>query len=137
MRPASRSATECVVPTATAQPGVMAVEACTSRAFGRHCHDEFGIGVVLDGAQDSASGRGAVRATRGHLITVNPGEVHDGLPVGGTPRRWRMLYFRPDTLCEAFLGVDLPVGSELAYPVLDRPAAARTFLALHAALTLG
>jgi hypothetical protein len=62
----------------TRLPGVISVEARSRRVFSRHAHDEFGIGVVIDGAQDSASGRGLVRAEAGQVITVNPGEVHDG-----------------------------------------------------------
>lgn len=125
---------ECIRPARTLIEGVLAVEASSSRAFGRHTHDEFGIGVVLQGAQDSASGRGPVRAERGQVITVNPGEVHDGAPVGG-PRLWRMLYFRPAVLASSFEAIGMPAGSELAHPVLDRPATARAVLALHEALT--
>jgi AraC-like DNA-binding protein len=120
-------------PRRTAWPGVIAVEAFSRHAFGRHTHDEFGIGVLLEGAQDSASGRGPVRAEAGQVITVNPGEVHDGRPVGGAPRRWRMLYFPSSVLARAFEGIEAAPGSELAHPVLDRPTAASAFLALHAA----
>lgn len=116
--------------------GVLAVEAVSARVFVRHSHDEFGIGVVLSGAQDSASGRGPVRAERGQVITVNPGEVHDGVPVGG-PRHWRMLYFRPEVLAEALAAIGCAPGSELAHPVLDGPGTARRFLGLHAALMGG
>ncbi len=113
----------------------MAVEARSAKAFGRHTHDEFGFGVVLGGAQDSASGRGPVRAVRGQVITVNPGEVHDGVPIGDASRHWRMLYIRPEAMAAVFSGLDLPAGSELVHPVLDRPATARAFIDLHAALT--
>lgn len=119
----------------TARPGVLAVEQRSRRRYGRHTHDAFGIGVLLDGAQESASGRGPVRAERGQIITVNPGEVHDGVPVAGAPRRWRMLYLAPEALTPALAGIGASSGVELAHPVLDRPAAAQAFLALHAALT--
>ena len=82
---------EIVCARRTSLNGVIAVETRSSRTYGLHMHDEFGIGVVLDGMQDSASGRGRLRAGPGQVITVNPGEVHDGVPVGGAPRRWRML----------------------------------------------
>ena len=51
-----------------------------------------GIGVIDAGGQHSASGRGPVQALRGEVITVNPGEVHDGIPMQGEKRRWRMLH---------------------------------------------
>lgn len=38
--------------------GVEAVAADTARSFGRHTHDQYGIGLIARGAQKSASGRG-------------------------------------------------------------------------------
>ena len=75
-------------------PGIDAIEFESGRAFPRHCHDQYGIGVVLSGAQRSWSGIGPVESSAGSVITVNPGEMHDGIPVAGCVRRWRMLYFR-------------------------------------------
>jgi len=66
--------------------GVEAVEADTAHSFGRHMHDQFGIGVIIRGAQKSASGRGPVEAGPGDVITVNPREVHDGHPIGDAGR---------------------------------------------------
>lgn len=128
-------ASERLHPKSTALEGVLSVEACSAHAFSRHTHDEFGIGVMLEGAQDSASGRGLVRAEAGQVITVNPGEVHDGTPVGGAPRHWRMLYFTPAALAEVFEGHELPPGTELAHPVLNSPPAARAVLLLHCAVS--
>lgn len=82
-------------------PGVQLVEADTARSFGRHTHDEFGIGLVTRGAQKSASGRGGVEAMPGDVITVNPGEVHDGKPLDSTGRRWLMVYLDPSHLAHA------------------------------------
>lgn len=65
-----------------AMAGVEAVEAATRHAFPRHTHQQFGIGVIHQGAQKSASGRGMVEAGPGDVITVNPNEVHDGSPIG-------------------------------------------------------
>ncbi len=76
--------------------GIEAVFADGRHSFARHTHDTFGIGVIERGAQQSASGRGLVEAEAGNTITVNPGEVHDGAPLGDGPRAWRMLYLRPD-----------------------------------------
>lgn len=115
-------------------PGVLAVEAASSRSFSRHTHDQFGIGVVLRGAQDSASGRGQVRATPGNLITVNPNEVHDGRPVAGVARVWRMLYFEPVVVAKLVEEMGRSPGSELIHPVLDHTPTARAFLRLYAAL---
>ena len=37
-------------------------------------------------------------AYAGDLITTNPGEVHDGRPLHGASRRWRMIYLEPDVV---------------------------------------
>src|SRR3546814_5566333 len=73
---------------------ITVVDAHSDRSFARHAHDTFGIGLITEGAQRSWSGRGAVEAACGQLITVNPGEVHDGKPVGPA-RSWSMLYLSP------------------------------------------
>ena len=44
------------------------------------------------------SGRGIVDARAGEVITTNPGEVHDGRPLGGASRRWRMIYLDPSVM---------------------------------------
>jgi AraC-like DNA-binding protein len=114
----------------TALPGIIAVTASSARGFARHTHDQFGIGLVDAGAQRSASGRGPVEVSAGDLITVNPGEVHDGLPVDVQGRSWRMLYVDPQVL-------DRLTGSqaEFAFPALRQPGLAarfeRLFRAVH------
>jgi len=75
--------------------GIEAVFANSRLSFARHTHETYGIGLIERGAQKSASGRGLVEAEAGDTITVNPGEVHDGAPLGEGPRAWRMLYLRP------------------------------------------
>ena len=76
----------------TALAGLTLVAADSARRFDRHTHALHGIGVIDAGGQHSASGRGPVQALRGEVITVNPGEVHDGIPMQGQNRRWRMLH---------------------------------------------
>jgi AraC-like DNA-binding protein len=78
--------------------GVDAMELASNHAFPRHTHDQYGIGVVLSGAQRSWSGIGQVESFPGDVITVNPGEVHDGIPLEGCVRRWRIIYFDPTLL---------------------------------------
>lgn len=113
-----------------ALPGVVAVSARSARAFARHSHDQFGIGVVEAGAQSSASGRGQVWGQAGDIITVNPGEVHDGVPVDAVGRRWRMLYLDPAVMARL---TGHP--GEFAHPVLTNPALAAALRRLFDALT--
>jgi AraC-like DNA-binding protein len=67
----------------------------SDHVFPRHSHDQLGVGVMLSGAHRSWSGIGHVEAHAGDIIMVNPGEMHDGMPLGDRPREWRMLYFDP------------------------------------------
>ncbi|WHP30124.1 AraC family transcriptional regulator [Trabulsiella odontotermitis] len=80
-------------------PGVEAVSLLTAHTFPRHSHDQFGIGVFVEGAQRSQSCIGSVEASAGNIIMVNPGEIHDGVPLAG-PRGWHMLYIEPDIMAQ-------------------------------------
>lgn len=77
---------------------IQAVQASSNHTFSRHFHDVFGVGFIQDGGHQSSSGRGQVEAFAGNIITVNPGEVHCGAPIGNESRKWRMLYFEPEYL---------------------------------------
>lgn len=119
-----------------AMPGVHAVEASSAHSYPRHTHDQFGIGLIRSGAQKSMSGRGMVEAGAGMVITVNPGEVHDGLPIGGAGRSWTMLYFDPAVLQAVFEGHDRAGGEfEFHHPVVDSGDLARRFVRLYRAMT--
>jgi AraC-like DNA-binding protein len=74
--------------------GVEAMTMLTEHSFPRHSHDQFGIGVMTMGAQRSWSGLGEVESRIGDIIVVNPGEMHDGAPMGGV-RGWRIVYLDP------------------------------------------
>ncbi|MDK1376936.1 MULTISPECIES: AraC family transcriptional regulator [unclassified Sinorhizobium] len=117
--------------------GVDAVEATTLHSFPRHTHDQFGIGLIHQGAQKSLSGRGLVEAERGDVITVNPGEVHDGTPIGDAGRSWRMLYLDPAIVETAV--IDISEGGrrmcEFADPVIRNAALAARFRELFAIAT--
>ena len=80
--------------------GIDPMSASTARAFPRHTHDQYGIGVVDAGGHASWSGRGQVEAGPGTFICVNPGEVHDGRAIGGRPRAWRILYVDPEVFAD-------------------------------------
>jgi AraC-like DNA-binding protein len=117
--------------------GAAAVAAETRHVFPRHTHDQFGIGVIHQGAQKSLSGRGMVEAGPGDAITVNPGEVHDGAPIGDAGRSWRILYFDPWVIAEAVS--DMSEGRtndfEFTRPVISDDRIASRFRALYSAMT--
>ncbi|WP_104662597.1 AraC family transcriptional regulator [Ensifer adhaerens] len=121
----------------SAAAGIDAVEAETRQSFARHTHDQFGIGLIYEGAQKSLSGRGMVEAGAGDMITVNPGEVHDGAPIGDAGRSWRMLYFDPQVIATA--AEDISQGrshcGEFTAPAFHDRAVADQFRALFATIT--
>ncbi|WP_179216573.1 AraC family ligand binding domain-containing protein, partial [Achromobacter xylosoxidans] len=122
----------------SALAGVQAVAAHSRHAFARHTHEQFGIGVMRQGAQVSHSGRGQVEAGPGHVITVNPGEVHDGAPIGDAGRAWQMLYLDPEVVAQAAAELGSSGQAyEFEHPAQDRPALARDVLALYAQATAG
>lgn len=117
--------------------GVEAVAAETRHSFPRHSHQQYGIGVIHRGAQRSMSGRGVVEAGPGDTITVNPGEVHDGMPIGDGGRAWSMLYFDPAMIDVA--AEDISEGAygarEFHHPAMTDRTTAGLFLHLFAAMT--
>ncbi|MEM6680320.1 MAG: AraC family transcriptional regulator [Pseudomonadota bacterium] len=103
----------------TVLPGVVGLSLVSDRTFPRHSHDEFGFGYIVEGGQESWSGRGQVEATAGNVITVNPGELHDGIGRAGAPRGWRMLFLTPEALQRY---VEAPVTTlEFHHPVIQAP----------------
>lgn len=102
---------------------VDAMTAASARSFARHAHDQYGIGVIDAGGHVSLSDAGVVEAVPGNLILVNPGEVHDGRPLGAGARRWRMLYFEPQWIDA--LQADVTQGDDAGFalfaPVIADP----------------
>lgn len=99
----------------TVLPGVDAISIKSDRTFPRHSHDEFGFGYLVEGSQESWSGRGLVEAKAGDTLTANPAELHDGIGRQGQPRHWRMLYLSPAALADLS---ETPVETaQFAHPV--------------------
>ena len=73
-----------------------------------------------------------VEAVAGDVITVNPGELHDGLPIGGQPRHWSIVYLSSEALVRSG-GVDAAAYA-FARPVLRTPGLAGQVLRLIARL---
>ena len=96
----------------------------TGHAFPRHSHDQFGIGVLTVGAQRSWSVLGEVESSAGDVIMVNPGEMHDGAPLGGL-RGWHILYVDPSIVSQE-LSAESRVGDLTLRPVVRDPQIATT-----------
>lgn len=113
---------------ATQLAGVFITRTDSVRSFPRHWHSTYGLGLIDRGAQRSSSGRGPVEAFAGQCMTHNPGEVHDGAPIGDMARRWRMFHIEPTAMAR-LLGVALPSNVEWHAPVME-DAALRSTLGL-------
>ena len=122
---------------ATLVRDVDAMTAATARSFGRHTHDQYGIGVIDRGGHVSLSDAGQVEAAPGDLILVNPGEVHDGRPLDAAGRTWRMLYFEPRWIDA--LQADITQGDDASFalhaPVISEPRLRVLFDAAFAHVT--
>src|SRR5579872_3415050 len=99
-------------------PGIHSTHTLSGQQFGRHWHDAYSFGVLEEGAQYWRSGRGQVEAFAGQIMTANPGEAHDGKPLGCALRRWRILSVDTDVFC-SFTGHGAP--PEITRPVIDDP----------------
>ena len=105
----------------------------SNHSFPRHSHDQFGIGIMISGAQRSWSVIGQVESEAGDVIMVNPGEMHDGMPVGALARGWRILYLDP-TLVAREIADEAPEKELIARPVARDPQLARRVARLFAQL---
>ena len=110
--------------------GVYCTHIESSRHFGKHWHAVYGLGLLVQGAQRSASARGPVEAFAGDLITTNPGEVHDGQPLGVDTRRWRMVYIEPEVLQPQGEPDACAAGVDLVRPVIQDAALAQVLATL-------
>lgn len=85
--------------------------------FAPHFHEGYAIGVIVEGAETfSYRGRTEV-APAGHIVIVNPGEIHTGSAVAESGWTYRMLY----PSCELIAGITREiVGVEARLPFFGR-----------------
>src|SRR5687767_438349 len=98
--------------------GVFATYSASGYHFARHWHDVYGFGLLDRGAQHWTSGRGPIDAYAGDVITTNPGEVHDGRPLGAPIRHWRIVSVDAHAMT-AIAGTAHTI--EIERPVIDDP----------------
>jgi len=101
----------------TIVPGIEMTTKVTNHPFPRHSHDQLAIGVIGSGVQRSWTAVGTVYASPGDVITANPGEIHDGVPVAGKTSSWRIIYLDPQVVYRAI--EEETIGTiEIARPVI-------------------
>lgn len=99
------------------QAGIEAISIASNRQFPRHAHDTYGLGLLDRGAHRTWSPIGRVEAVAGDVITINPEEMHDGVPIANGTRHWRMMYFDQAVVAGA-AGDEALAPLEIARPVL-------------------
>lgn len=113
---------------------VLVVSALQIRhSYPKHTHDAFCFGVMYDGAQDSVYGQKHRVTEAGDVMLVNPGEVHDGLPLGDHGRSFRTIYIEPQLVRDAAreAGVAMTGNLEVAPTAAQDYDLARIIHVLH------
>ncbi|BAQ82864.1 AraC family transcriptional regulator [Pseudomonas sp. St29] len=103
------------------------------QSFGRHSHDRYAVGVISGGVEKLFYRGSHHLATQGCVVTISPGEIHDGVQACDQGWVYRMLYIDPQWLNRAVLGQRLAADHiHLFRNVLSEdPAFARWFLQQH------
>lgn len=121
-------------------PGCEGLEIMTARivrrAFDRHAHDEYTIGINIDGHGEFWC-RGSMHAAlTGTLNLIEPGEIHTGRAAGSGGWTYRSLYMNPKLL--ESLSADMTprkrVGAVFCHNILTHPKTTQQFERLAQAL---
>lgn len=70
----------------------------STQSFGRHSHDRYAIGVISSGVEKLFYRGSHHLGAAGSVVTISPGEIHDGLPGSDEGWMYRMLYIDPEWL---------------------------------------
>lgn len=108
----------------------------SNQHFGRHSHDRYAVGVITQGVEKLYY-RGANHlGSAGTVVTLTPGEIHDGVPVDDAGWVYRMLYVDPQWLSEVVLQGRFAGGHVHLFqqPMADDPELAASLLAAHRTL---
>jgi len=101
--------------------------------YAPHAHEEFTIGVCVDGSELIDYRGGHIRATPGSIVVLAPGEMHTGGPANTTDGyAYRALYADPALLTDGTLG-GLPHFRE---PLLDDAELALALRLAHTELSI-
>lgn len=97
--------------------------------YAPHAHDEFTIGVCVDGSEVIDYRGGHIRTGPGSIVVLAPGEMHTGGPGNATDGyAYRALYADPALLTDGTFSEGLPHFRE---PLIDDPELAAAILRTH------
>ena len=92
-------------------------------SYSKHAHEEYSLGVTLQGRQDFFCQNAYHKSASGNVIIFNPEEVHDGYSGGDQDLIYKMLYIHPDEFRPLFrsLGYQQDSILRLDKPLFDDP----------------
>lgn len=67
----------------------------STQSFGRHSHERYAVGVISSGVEKLFYRGSHYVGSAGSVVTISPGEIHDGLPGHDQGWAYRMLYIDP------------------------------------------
>lgn len=107
-----------------------------THTFTPHIHEEYALGVVVSGAEQFHYRREQHVAPAGHLVFVNPGEVHTGESAAPDGWQYRMFYPTPALMGRILEALTGKAGTIPFFPraVVDDPATVNLLIQVHRAL---
>ncbi len=92
-------------------------------SYSKHAHEEYSLGVTLQGRQDFFCQSAFHKSSSGNVILFNPEDVHDGHAGGVQQLKYIMLYVHPDEFLPLFRALGYQQNSVLRLnaPMIDNP----------------
>ena len=90
-------------------------------SYSKHAHEEYSLGVTLQGRQDFFCQKAFHKSASGNVIIFNPEDVHDGHSGGEQDLKYKMLYVHPDEFSPLFKSLGYQKSSllRLNQPLFD------------------
>ena len=104
------------------------------RAFPKHSHDGYVIGVVTEGAETLEVGGTCHIAGAGSVLQIHPGEVHANASIGSSLLRYDVLYLPEQALRPYLLAGREDSALSFMGPVVNDPLLFRVVRNAHACL---
>ena len=105
----------------------------SAQSFGRHSHDRYAFGVISGGVEKLFYRGSYHLGGAGSVVTISPGEVHDGLPGHDSGWMYRMLYIDPQWVNRMVFQGRFPADHIQLFqsPLSQTPEFAQVFLYQH------
>ncbi len=104
--------------------------------FTKHWHEELAVGIILSGAEGLDYRGEKITVPQGHIVAINPAELHTGFAACEQGWNYRMFYFDTQMITNALNDNELlGLGSQtIGQLVINDPLLFQHLLDLHLAL---